>query len=99
MQKILYFLHKTDEEEVLNFFNEILVETLSKMSGKEIHIGQVENSFLLNQKFVSFCEIEMQSQTQMNELMVSNEGKSLNKMLMNYHTHITIIIVNFRGTE
>ena len=95
MYKQLFFLHKSENDETLPHFKEVILTHLSEVSGKKINLAKVESNLLLDQKFSYFCEVEFESKDKMNELMNSKAGKQLNKDLMNFHQMITMISINY----
>ena len=95
MYKLLLFLHKTDNDEVISHFNDFTKKYLSELTGREIKIADVESSLLLDVKYSKFCEIAVDSKDTWDKLMDSKEGKLLNKDLMDFHQFITLIFVDF----
>lgn len=95
MYKQLFFLHKTEDDKALSHFKEVILETLSQLTGKEISLAKVESNLLLDQKYSYCCEVEFESFDKMNELMNSKYGKELNKALMDFHKLITVISIDY----
>lgn len=95
MYKLLLFLKKTEEKQVLDHFNEFTLKHLSVLAGKEIIVGKVESSLLLDTKYSHFCELEVESKEKMDDLLNSKQGKELNKDLMNFHEYVDIIFVDY----
>ena len=95
MYKQIFFLHKTQDDKVLDHFIKFLLPHLNELSGREIKLAKVESNLLLDQKYSYCCEIEFQSQDKMNELMNTKSGKELNKALMDFHQLITVISINY----
>lgn len=95
MYKLLFFLHKSDDETLLQHFKDVTIKNLSRITGKEIKIAKVENNLLLDEKYSHFCEIEASSQDEMDKLMHTKAGKELNKDLRDFHSDITIITINY----
>ncbi len=95
MYKLLFFLHKTDDENVLQFFKDNTVKKLEGITGEEVGIAEVESNLLLEQKYTYYCEISASSKEEMDKMMNSKAGKELNKSLMEFHKDITIIAVNY----
>lgn len=95
MYKQLFFLHKSENEKGISQFNDVILEHLNELSGKEIKLAKVESNLLLDQKYSYFCEVEFESKDKMNELMNSKAGKQLTKALMDFHQMITIIAINY----
>lgn len=95
MYKQIFFLHKTDDDKALSHFKEVVIETLSQLTGKDIKLAKVESNLLLEQKYSYCCEVEFESLDKMNELMNTKEGKQLNKSLMDFHKLITVISINY----
>jgi len=99
MYKQLFFLHKSENEKALPHFKDVILDHLSKLSGKQINLAKVESNLLLDQKFSYFCEVEFESKDKMNELMSSKSGKQLSKDLMDFHQMITMISINYDNKE
>jgi hypothetical protein len=95
MFKQLFLLHKTEDENVVLHFKDVIVNQLSEITSKEIKLGKVESNFLLEQKYAYFCEAEFESKDKMNELMNCKTGKQLTKDLMSFNKLITIISINY----
>lgn len=95
MYKQIFFLHKTDDDKALSHFKEVVIETLSQLTGKDIKLAKVESNLLLEQKYSYCCEVEFESLDKMNELMNTKEGKQLNKSLTDFHKLITVISINY----
>lgn len=96
MYKLLLFLNKTDDEQILNHFNEYTVKHLSGIAGEEIKIASVESNLLLDQKFSKFCEITTESKDMWDKLMNTKAGRELNKDLMDFHQSVTLIFVDYQ---
>jgi len=97
MYKLLLFLKKTDNKEINNLFNDYTLKHLSELSGKEIKAADVESNLLLEEKYSKFCEVSVSSKEEWDTKMNSKAGKELNKHLMNFHQHISVIFVNYPG--
>ena len=95
MYKLLFFLHKTDDEDVLQFFRDNTIKKLEGIIGKDVGIAEVESNLLLEQKYTYYCEISALSKEEMDRMMHSKAGKELNKSLMDFHKNITVIAVNY----
>ena len=95
MYKLLFFLHKTDDENVLQFFRDNTIKKLEGIIGKDVGIAEVESNLLLEQKYTYYCEISAASKEEMDKMMHSKAGKELNKSLMDFHKNITVIAVNY----
>ncbi len=95
MYKLLFFLHKTDDENVLQFFRDNTIKILEGIIGKHVGIAEVESNLLLEQKYTYYCEISALSKEEMDRMMHSKAGKELNKSLMDFHKNITVIAVNY----
>jgi hypothetical protein len=95
MYKILFFLHKTSDENIINFFNNKIVGKLREITHQAVEIASVENNFLLDQKYTAYCEVYASEQNEMNKLMNSKSGKELNKELADFFKNITVITVNY----
>ena len=99
MYKLLFFLHKTDDENVLQFFRDNTIKKLEKIIGKNVGIAEVESNLLLEQKYTYYCEISASSKEEMEKIMHSKAGRELNKSLMDFHKNITVIAVNYNQEE
>ena len=95
MYKILFFLHKTDDEDFLQLFKDNTVKKLEEIIGKDVGIAEVESNLLLEQKYTYYCEISTSSKEEMDRMMNSKAGKELNKSLMDFHKDITVVVVNY----
>ena len=95
MYKLLFFLHKSDDENDLKHFEEVTVNHLKEITGDDILVAKVESNFLLETKYSNYCEISASSIDEMNKLMNTKAGKELNKDLMLFHNSITVISVNY----
>ena len=95
MYKILFFLHKSDDENLVSSFNEKIVSKLQEMTGQNIKTAKVETNFLLDQKYSLYCEISADSREDMDNLMYSKAGKELNKALGELYNDLTVIAVNY----
>ena len=98
MYKLLFFLHKTDDDGLQQHFKDITIKHLSNITGKTINIASVETTLLQDEKYSHFCEISAESQFEMDKLMNTKAGKELNKDLMEFHSDITVIPINY-GTD
>ncbi len=95
MYKLLLFLHKTDNNEVISHFNEFTVKYLSDLTGQSVKLADVESNLLLDVKYSKFCEITVDSKNSWDKMMNSKEGRLLNKDLMDFHQFITLIFVDY----
>ena len=95
MYKLLFFLHKSEDDSLLQHFKDVTIKNLSRIKGKEIKIAKVEDNLLLDEKYSHFCEIAASSQDEMNKLLNARAGKELNKDLRDFHSDITIITINY----
>ncbi len=95
MYKLLLFLHKTDNDEVVSHFYDYTLKYLSELTGKEITVANIESSLLLDVKYSKFCEITVDSKEAWDRMMASKEGRLLNKDLTDLHQFITVIFVNY----
>jgi hypothetical protein len=96
MYKMLFFLNKTDDKNILNHFNDFTLKYISAVASEEIKAGYVESNLLLEHKFSRMCELTSASKDEMDRMLGTLEGKALNKELMDFHKHITIISVNYK---
>lgn len=97
MYKILFFLHKTADINLVNFFNEKIVAKLSEITGKVVETAEIESNLLLDQKYSLYCEISANEKEVMDRLMNSKAGKELNKELTDFHNNLTVITVNYKN--
>jgi hypothetical protein len=95
MYKLILFLKKTDDKQVLSHFQDFTLKYLSELAGKEIIPGKVESSLLLDTKYSHFCEFEVEMKEDMDKILNGKAGKEFNKDLMNFHKHVDIIFVDF----
>jgi len=95
MYKVLFFLHKNDDGEILRHFTNITVKYLQEIMGKDIPVAKVESNLLLDQKYSHYCEITSSNKDEMDKWLHSKSGKKLNKDLMDFHQHITVIMLNY----
>lgn len=96
MYKLLFFLHKSEDDNLLEHFQKFTLKYLSELTGNEITLAKVESNLLLDQKYSYFCEISAASKDEMDKLMSTKAGKLLNKDLMDIHELITVIAVNYK---
>ena len=95
MYKLLFFLHKTDDDDAVQFFKDNTVKKLEGIIGGKVSVAEVESNLLLEQKYTYYCEISASSKDEMDRMMNSKAGKELNKSLMDFHKDITVIAINF----
>ena len=98
MYKLLFFLHKSDDDSLQQHFRDITIKHLSKITGEEVKIAKIDNNLLQDEKYSHFCEISAASQHEMYKMMNTKAGKELNKDLMEFHSDITVISINY-GTD
>jgi hypothetical protein len=97
MYKILIFLKKTNEEKTIDHFKNFTLKYISEIAGKEVKAASVENNLLLVEKYSYFCELTAGSKEEMDKLMNSNAGRELNKDMMEFHSFLTVIYVNYEN--
>ena len=95
MYKVLVFLKKTNDEEVIHHFRNFLVKYFSDLVGKDLPIGSVESNPLLEIKYSLFIELELESKENWEMLFVSEAGENLEKDLIEFHKYINIIFINY----
>jgi len=95
MYKLLLFLKKTDNKEIMNLFNEQTLKYLSDINRKEIKAADVESNLLMDTKYAKFCEVTVSSKDEWDNKMNTREGKELNKHFMNLHQFLDLIFVNY----
>jgi len=95
MYKLLFFLHKTDDEDVIQFFKDNTVKKLEELIEGNVGIAKVESNLLLEQKYTYYCEISASTKDEIDRMMNSKAGKELNKSLMDFHKNITVIAINY----
>ena len=95
MYKVLIFLKKTNDEEVIHHFKNFLVKYFSDLVGKDLPIGSVESNLLLEIKYSLFIELEVESKENWEKLFVSEAGDNLEKDLIEFHKYINIIFINY----
>jgi hypothetical protein len=96
MYKILFFLHKTDDDNLISLFKDKIAGKLQEMSGKIVETAEVDNNFLLDQKYSLYCEIATHEREEMDKLMQTKAGKELNRALAELIDDITVIAVNYK---
>ncbi len=95
MYKLLLFLNKTNEENIINHFKDFTLKYLSNVLKQEIKIGTVESNLLLEQKYSLFIEVSVKSNEEWISLMASKDGREFNKDLMEFYKHITPIFISY----
>jgi hypothetical protein len=95
MYKLLLFLKKSDDKNVLSHFQDFTLKYLSELAGKKIISGKVESSLLLDTKYSHFCEFDVEMKEEMDKLLNSKAGKEFNKDLINFHKYVDIVFVDF----
>jgi hypothetical protein len=95
MYKLLVFLKKRADEEIINLFNEHTLKHLSDLNGSEIRAADVESNLLMETKYSKFCEVSVKSRDEWDQKMNSRVGKELNKHFMNLHQFIDLIFINY----
>lgn len=95
MYKLLIFIHKSKENNFLNFFRNSFLPLLSEINGKEVTLAEVESNLLLDQKYSHYCELTAENKNEMDKKLNSSAGRSLSKLLMESHRNITVITVNY----
>ena len=95
MYKLLLFLKKTDNKEIINLFKDHTLKYLSDINGIEVKAADVESSLLMETKYMKFCEAAVSSKEEWDKKMNSRAGKELNKHLMDFHQFIDLIFVNY----
>jgi hypothetical protein len=95
MYKILFFLHKSDDKDIISLFKEKIVIKLSEIVGMDVKTAVVESNLLLEQKYSHYCEISAKNKEELDILMHSKAGKELNKELTDFHKNLTVITVNY----
>ncbi len=96
MYKLLIFLKKTDNKEIINLFNDYTLKYLSEIVGTEVRAADVESNLLTETKYMKFCEADIPSKDEWDNKMNSETGKELNKHLMDFHQFVDLIFVNYR---
>jgi hypothetical protein len=97
MYKLLIFIHKSKENNFLNFFRNSFLPLLTEIEGNEVKLAEVESNLLLDQKYSYFCELTANNKDEMDRKLNSSAGRSLSKLLMESHQHITVITVNYQS--
>ncbi len=95
MYKMLFFLHKSEDEEIFKHFVDFTVHYLKEITKSEVQIAKVESNLLLEQKYSHFCELSVNTKDELDKLMNCKAGKELNKDLMEFHKYITVITVDY----
>ena len=76
--KLLLFLKKTDNKEIINLFNDHTLKYLSEINGSEVIAADVESNLLMETKYMKFCEVAVTSKDEWDRKMNSRAGKELN---------------------
>jgi hypothetical protein len=97
MYKLLIFIHKSKENNFLNFFRNSFLPLLTEIEGNEVKLAEVESNLLLDQKYSYFCELTANNKDEMDRKLNSSAGRSLSKLLMESHQNITVITVNYQS--
>uniref|UniRef100_A0A832DIJ4 Uncharacterized protein n=1 Tax=Ignavibacterium album TaxID=591197 RepID=A0A832DIJ4_9BACT len=97
MYKLLIFIHKSKENNFLNFFRNSFLPLLTEIEGNEVKLAEVESNLLLDQKYSYFCELTANNKDEMDRKLNSPAGRSLSKLLMESHQNITVITVNYQS--
>lgn len=97
MYKLLIFIHKSKENNFLNFFRNSFLPLLTEIEGNEVKLAEVESNLLLDQKYSYFCELTANNKDEMDRKLNSSAGRSLSKLLMESHQNITVITVNYKS--
>ncbi len=95
MYKMLMFLKKSDDPNVLNHFKNFTVPALNELSKENIKAAKVESSLLIEQKYNWFCEAVVDSKNEWDKLMTTKEGKKFGKELTDFHKSVDLIFVNY----
>lgn len=95
MYKLLIFLKKTEDEEILNHFENVTASLVSELIGGNISVGKIENNLLLEERYSRLLEIEAESKVELDKKFNTKEGKALNKDLMSFQNNISIITINY----
>ena len=95
MYKMLMFLKRSDNPNVIRHFKNFTIPILNELNGEKIKIAKVESSLLLEQKYTWYCEIAVDSKEEWDMIMATKLGKKLNKDLMDFHQNVDIIFVNY----
>lgn len=94
MIKMLLFVKKDIEENVLDHFRNFTLELLKDLGGEKFITGTVMSSLLLENKYNFYCELTANSKEEMDRLLSGETGKKLNKDLADFHNEIDIIFIN-----
>lgn len=95
MYKLLIFLKKTDDDEIINHFENVIASLASKVTEEKIQVGKVESNLLLEEKYSRLIELTSESKEILDKKFNTKEGKSLNKVLMSFQNNISIITINY----
>ena len=71
MYKLLIFLKKTDNKEIINLFNDYTLKYLSEIVGTEVKSADVESNLLTETKYMKFCEADIPSKDEWDNKMNS----------------------------
>lgn len=95
MTKIIYLLKNDSDGITKEFFRNYLIGSLSDLSHTDVKLGKIENSFLLDENYIEFCEIEFPDRDKMNSSLSSATYKDINRKLIDFHKSIAVFIINF----
>ncbi len=99
MYKLLLFLKKTNEEKIINHFNEQTLKYLSDLVDEKVTAGDVESNLLSDEKYLKFCEVSVSSKEDWDKRMNTKSGKELNKDLAEFHEFVSVIFVNYEDNK
>lgn len=95
MYKVLIFLKKTDEENIISHFRDFLVKFFSDLTKKKIEIGIVESNPLLEVKYSHFIQLDFESKEKWQKLFGNETGEELKRDLLDFHKFITMIFIDY----
>lgn len=95
MYKLLIFLKKTEDEEIIKHFENVTASLVSEINGGKIPVGKIESNLLLEERYSRLLEIEAESKEELDKKFNTKEGKALNKDLMSIQNNISIITIIF----
>lgn len=99
MYKLLIFLKRTNDDELLTHFRDKTLPLLSRIAEEEVKIAKVENSLMFENKFDFYCEVCAESKDKMDKKMNSASGKELMRDLAGFHKNINFVFINYEGLK
>lgn len=90
----MYLYLKGNDEDLINTFSTKTIDVVKELN-KEFSFGVIEGSALTEEKFSRVIEVTAKDVKEMNEALISAEGKNLTRHLSNHMGHITTFFAEF----